>query len=61
MFLITLKKEEGGTKYWTRNYDDKSGYISFETTTKEGKKFTHKINRDVIMEIQDVGELDSDK
>ena len=60
MFLIQLKKEEGSTKYWTDNYDDKSGMVIFETTSKDGKKFTHKVNKDVIREIQDVGLIDKD-
>ena len=42
----------------TENYDDKSNVVMFETTSKDGKKFSHKVNKDVIREIQDVGDIE---
>ena len=62
MFLIKLReKNTDGTekKYWTEKYkESKDGdFLEFESKSKQGKIFKHLVNKSMVEEIVDVGEM----
>jgi len=59
MIIIKLRNDAG--TYWTEKYTNKEGFLEFETKTKEGKVFTNMINKNDVVSMTEVGEVDTNK
>lgn len=47
-----------GSKFWTEQYHEKDGFISFDIVTKMGKVQQYQVNKNQIVSIADVGKIE---